>query len=367
MQSRSTSAVQPASASSVQPAPSAAPLQLQPSAPLDQRHLAAAGAGGDGPEIPLIFRITKVRGEHIPTYDAIRDDDPDRDVLRASAKRLAELAVDQSLKAYIEDGKLALGKVYDLEGDEVIVPHVAYGTATEPIHRWSKKYAAPVPAHANGTRFLQRLPTAGIVVVIGIDGLTDVAQSLLDDFAIHLQDGCEVVVSRGGGSKRPLVVTREELVEGLETHLAGGDMSGVASDVKKWLKGLGKGMARRVGAGKKMQQHGGEIRRSAFRRPRAQREEGEEDQDEDEDEDEEDEDDALSSSPVQGALPLLPSARAACPLYAACALVLTPLDRFLAPSRSQRQGSRLLAGGHTSSAARCVSSSPRALSRRARR
>lgn len=245
-------------------------LRLGQLAPHDNRRVAAAGAGGDGPEIPLMFRITKPRNEHMPTYDAIKDDDPDRETLYAAARRLAELAVEQSLATYIMDGKRALSQVYELEGNENLLPHIAYGTATEPIHRWAKNCAAPIPAESTGTRFLERLPDAGIVVIVGLDGLTDVPESLLADFAVHLKEGCEVVVTRGGGSKRPLVVTREELIAGIEAHVAGEDMSDVARDVRKWLEGMRMGLERRIGAGQKMQAHGGEITRSAFRRKRGE-------------------------------------------------------------------------------------------------
>lgn len=226
---------------------------------------AAAAATTGRPKKPkeflVLFRSSKAPERFVVRDGNIPKNHPNRKQVVDSLKLAAQINVQAALDAYARDGKDGADAIFYLDGSEIFTPFIAFGHATGPPLSWSLQ-GTELPSESSGKAFLRRLPTARMVVVIGMEGVTVDVEILKDTFALKMRDDCEIVVTRGAGSGEPLNMTALELKRGLDRYLEGKSMKNVHPDVKTWIEGLKVGMERRTGVSLAQSKHGGEFRRS---------------------------------------------------------------------------------------------------------
>ena len=198
----------------------------------------SAASSSTGDEILVLTRFSSMPDRYRVGYGTL-------------TREQCELNVVADAERCVQDGRRAASRAWQLDGDEVFLPFLAFGTATKAPSYWRRQGPDTVPEAMSGPAFLAKLPTAELVVVIGHDAVTTSFKGLLEEFAEVLPEDAQIVVTQTANRGEPLCMTAAELVEGLHEMMPHDgdddeeplreDADAIVDDVWTWLEGMSAG------------------------------------------------------------------------------------------------------------------------------
>lgn len=185
--------------------------------------------------------------------------------------------VQTDVERCVSDGRAAARRTWILEGNEVYLPFLAFGSASKAPSYWRKEQPEAVPREVSGPAFLAKLPNAKLIVIVGHDGVTDVLPALRDEFCALLDGDCQICVTQKQNTGTTLLMTAAELAHGLDKvirqdeadagNMAVVDEDDIAPDVLTWLQSLPHGASYREGLGEAAKSRGDERFRRGLSAP----------------------------------------------------------------------------------------------------
>ncbi|BGO90597.1 hypothetical protein NBRC10512_002635 [Rhodotorula toruloides] len=187
----------------------------------------------------------------------------------------AKRALQRQLDDMEAQGREAAESAWGAEPEDAVSVHLAFGTAREGPSKWLTGLNMPLARRHDSTTPLSKLPHIDRLVVIGADGITDDLVALRDDFLSRMQPTAELCFTINQSRGKSIVVTVEDLLEGVEAHIAEEDVEDVNPQVLQLLTLMVYyGLTRRVGQSEAAKRNGGELhrkRRTTRQRPKARR------------------------------------------------------------------------------------------------